>query len=91
MFFLPNTDSFRRPGWFCWPIGVAAALVGRLQPSESPKPVKKTRKFRPKSGPDRRIFDFFGFQYLYGDIHFCSRQQLKKSTLVIRGDVNSSI
>ena len=39
--FPSKTDSFRCPGWFCWPIGVAAALLGRLKPSESPKPVKK--------------------------------------------------
>jgi hypothetical protein len=29
--FSSETDSFRCPGWFCWPIGVAAAaLLGRL-------------------------------------------------------------
>ena len=39
--FPSKTDSFRCPGWFCWPIGGAAALLGRLKPSESPKPVKK--------------------------------------------------
>jgi hypothetical protein len=38
-FFAPN--SFRGPGGFCWPIGVTAALLGRLMPSDGHKLVKK--------------------------------------------------
>jgi hypothetical protein len=36
-----KTNSFRRPGGFCWPIGVTAALLGRLLPSDGHKLVKK--------------------------------------------------
>mgnify|MGYP000167112738 CR=1 FL=1 len=37
--FKPN--SFRGPGGFCWRIGVTAALLGRLLPSDGHKLVKK--------------------------------------------------
>ena len=43
--FLPvfsrNPNSFRGPGGFCWLIGVTAALLGRLLPSDGHKLVKK--------------------------------------------------
>ena len=59
--FLPvfsrKPNSFRGPGGFCWLIGVTAALLGRLLPSDGHKLVKKPRKFRPKSAPDRPLFD----------------------------------
>jgi hypothetical protein len=55
-FFLRKTNSFRRPGGFCWPIGVTAALLGRLLPSDGHKLVKKIPKFRPKSATDRPLF-----------------------------------
>ncbi len=61
--FLHTPNSFRGPGGFCWRIGVTAALLGRLLPSDGHKLVKN-RKFRPKSAPDRPLFDrtvFFKF------------------------------
>ena len=43
--FLPvfsrKPNSFRGPGGFCWLIGVTAALLGRLLPSDGHKLVKK--------------------------------------------------
>ena len=43
--FLPvfsrKPNSFRGPGGFCWRIGVTAALLGRLLPSDGHKLVKK--------------------------------------------------
>ena len=63
-FFLRRPNTFRGPGGFCWPIGVTAALLGRLLPTAGHKLVKKKRKFRPKSAPDRPLFgrtDFLKF------------------------------
>jgi hypothetical protein len=34
-------NSFKGPGGFCWRIGVTAALLGRLLPSDGHKLVKK--------------------------------------------------
>jgi hypothetical protein len=45
---------------FCWPIRVTAALLGRLLPSNGHKLFffqRKKQKFRPKSAPDRPLFD----------------------------------
>jgi hypothetical protein len=39
--FLQQPNSFRGPGGFCWRIGVTAALLGRLLPSDGHKLVKK--------------------------------------------------
>jgi hypothetical protein len=41
LFFSRKPNSFRGPGGFCWPIGVTAALLGRLLPSDGHKQVKK--------------------------------------------------
>ena len=57
LFFSRKPNSFRGPRGFCRPIWVTAALLGRLLPSDGHKLVKKTRKFRPKSAPDRPFFD----------------------------------
>jgi hypothetical protein len=43
-FFLCKTNSYSCPGWFCWPIGVTAALLGGLLPSDGPKLVKKKKE-----------------------------------------------
>jgi hypothetical protein len=40
-FFAQTANSFRDPGGFCWPIGVTAALLGRMLPSDGHKLVKK--------------------------------------------------
>jgi hypothetical protein len=67
MFFSRKPNSFRGLGGFCWPIGVTAALLGRLLPLDGHKLVKKKRKFRPKSAPDRPLFDGTVFLNLYGE------------------------
>jgi hypothetical protein len=41
LFFSRKPNSFRGPGGFCWRIGVTAALLGRLLPSNGHKLVKK--------------------------------------------------
>jgi hypothetical protein len=41
LFFSHKPNSFRGPGGFCWLIGVTAALLGRLLPSDGHKLVKK--------------------------------------------------
>ena len=41
LFFSRKPNSFRGPGGFCWLIGVTAALLGRLLPSDGHKLVKK--------------------------------------------------
>ena len=52
MVFLPvfscKTDSFRRPSAFYWPIGLTAALLGRLLPSDGHKLVNKNGNLGPK-------------------------------------------
>ena len=60
--FSSKTNSFRRPGGFCWPIGVTAALLGRLLPSDGHKLVKNLVT---KLLQIVRFFDFFGFLNLY--------------------------
>ena len=50
--FLPDfsrkPNSFSGPGGFCWPIGVTAALLGRLLPLDGHKLVNKTGNLGPK-------------------------------------------
>jgi hypothetical protein len=41
LFFSCKPNSFRGAGGFCWPIGVTAALLGRVLPSDGHKLVKK--------------------------------------------------
>ena len=59
--FSSKTNSFRRPGGFCWPVGVTAALLGRLLPSDGHKLVKKPGNLVPKLLQIVRFFDFLVF------------------------------
>ena len=43
-----KTDSFRRPGAFCWPIAVIAALWGHVLPLDDHKLVKKPGNSSPQ-------------------------------------------
>jgi hypothetical protein len=43
-----KTNSFSYPGWFCWPIGITAALLKRMLPSNGPFKKNKNGNFGPK-------------------------------------------
>jgi hypothetical protein len=56
-----KTNSFRRPGGFCWPIGVTAALLGRLLPSDGHKLVKTILEILAQKCPRSSTFWQDGF------------------------------
>ena len=69
--FLPvfsrKPNSFRGPGGFCWLIGVTAALLGRLLPSDGHKLVKKTGNLGPKVPQIVHFLTGRFFLNLYGE------------------------
>jgi hypothetical protein len=69
--FLPvfsrKRNSFRGPGGFCWRIGVTAALLGRLLPSDGHKLVKKPGNLGPKVPQIVHFLTGRFFLNLYGE------------------------
>ena len=70
--FLPvfsrKPNSFRGLGGFCWLIGVTAALLGRLLPSDGHKLVKKTGNLGPKVPQIVHFLTGRFFLNLYGEL-----------------------
>jgi hypothetical protein len=89
--FLPvlscKPNSFRGPGGLCWRIGVTAALLGRLLPSDGHKLVKKKNG---NSGPKvPQIVHFLTgrfFLNLYGEQSILRKRTVLLSTLATPGD-----
>jgi hypothetical protein len=77
--FLPvfprKPNSFRGPGGFCWPIGVTAALLGRLLCSDGNKLVlKKNGNLGPKVPQTVRFWTGGFFFNLYGELWMLPEQ-----------------